>query len=65
MRKHQYKIQENNLTYKCIYCGRTTGLDSWQIQSMPMDMAKCNSLNSPRIPILKVWFKSGIDCFIK
>ncbi len=27
---------------KCIFCGKNTGLDKWQLVSTPFDMAYCD-----------------------
>jgi hypothetical protein len=26
---------------RCIYCGRQTGLDAWQLKELPKEMAMC------------------------
>lgn len=39
MRKHVYN---RGWPYGCcIYCGRMTGLDDWQLKDMPTEMAVC------------------------
>jgi hypothetical protein len=48
MRKHQYGIPTYPLEsaplwfgYTCIHCGNLSGLDEWQLNQIPLSMAKC------------------------
>ena len=65
MRKHQFDAPYPD--GRCIHCDTAAGLDKWQLQSMPMDMARCPSGKY-------VWFweillypfrGGGINCWFK
>jgi len=50
--------------YTCLDCGKVSGLDAWQIEQMPTDMAECPK--GRRLGLFeRLWLRlwpSSVDC---
>ncbi len=55
---HQYTGSYPN--GKCVYCDEVNGLDGWQTESVPKDMAICKASGTKR---LRFWY--SYNCLIR
>lgn len=69
-RKHQFAdpgvrpmpdVAPSWVGYICVHCGDRSGLDDWQIEDMPNEMAICPSDDAPHMTLWEfLW--GEIDC---
>jgi len=59
-RKH--KFTDGSLGGTCKHCQKSYGLNSWQLKTMPKEMALCESKEAPRMSIWDWLDLDGVDC---
>ena len=71
-RKHKFVFKEHlkvkgvnqgfNLQVKeCVFCKKTTMLETWQLRRMPLGMSKCSSSKAPKTGLWEM-LTSDVDC---
>jgi len=58
---HPEPLIPNWLGRKCIFCGKISGLDDWQIIDMPIEMAECKKSNI-KISFWDRFIKESTNC---
>lgn len=47
----------------CLYCGKTFGLDDWQLRKMPVSLACCSDEAAPKMKLRERLLLS-VDCVV-
>jgi hypothetical protein len=59
-KRRSFMYAPDQVIYQCKHCGYESGLDAWQIKTMPVSMARC--ADSPKRLGLISWLRGHTNC---